>query len=99
MEKEKLIDKAGQLGTYLMDALKDNAGLVDVRGRGLMIGIELDSPVAALRKTLLFEKHIFTGSSSDPNVIRILPPLTIQKVQLNEFVQVFTELLSTTPAL
>ena len=99
MEKEKLIDKAGQLGTYLMDALKDNAGLVDVRGRGLMIGIELDSPVAALRKTLLFEKHVFTGSASDPNVIRILPPLTIQKVQLNEFVQVFTELLSTTPAL
>lgn len=99
MEKEKLIDKADQLGNYLMDVLKELPGLVEVRGRGLMIGIELETPVAALRKQLLFDKHIFTGSASDANVIRILPPLTIQKVQLNEFVQAFTELLSSTTAI
>ena len=99
IEKEKLVEKTAQLGQYLMERLTEVPGLVEIRGRGLMVGIELDGPVAALRKRLLFEKHIFTGSSSDPNVIRLLPPLNIQKVQLNEFLQAFTEIMQSTPAL
>ncbi len=79
MASEKLVENAAQTGQYLMSALQKMSGIKAVRGRGLMIGMEMAEPVAALRKQLLFEHQVFTGSSSEPNVMRLLPPLTIGK--------------------
>lgn len=90
IEKENLIDNATQLGNYLITALQKNEGIKEVRGMGLMIGIELHTPSTPLRNQLLDEFHIFTGSSSNKNTIRILPPLTITKNEVDEFLQAFT---------
>ncbi|RME99711.1 MAG: aminotransferase class III-fold pyridoxal phosphate-dependent enzyme [Bacteroidetes bacterium] len=75
--EEKLMDHAAAVGSYLLDALSDLTGIVAVRGKGLMIGVELDRPAAPLRKQLLFEEGIFTGSAAQANTIRLLPPLNI----------------------
>lgn len=72
-------------------------GISEVRGSGLMIGLEFDFPIKELRKHLLFEENIFTGSSSNPNVIRILPPLNIQKEQVDFFIEKLTAALKTIP--
>jgi len=56
-----------------------------VKGRGLMLGLEFDFEVASLRKKLIYEHHIFTGGSSNKNLIRILPPLTVQKSHFDTF--------------
>jgi len=87
LQKEELIPHAAEVGQVALDALRQLDSPKEVRGRGLMIGVEFDFPVAALRKTLLFEHHIFTGSSSNPNVLRLLPPLNIQEKELAFFVE------------
>jgi acetylornithine aminotransferase len=85
IEKENLKTNAKTLGEYLIQALKNIPQIKEVRGRGLMIGIEFDFPVADLRKKLLFEHHVFTGSSSNQKAIRLLPPLNITKAEADEF--------------
>jgi acetylornithine aminotransferase len=92
METEDLIKNAYEVGKYLMEQLKMLPHIKDLRGRGLMIGIEMEKPVSELRKQLLYEKHIFTGVAGN-NVIRLLPPLCIKKQQADEFLQAFTSLL------
>jgi acetylornithine aminotransferase len=79
--QEKLIDNANQLGHYLRSKLSDMEGIVEVRGSGLMIGIEFPFNTRELRSKLLFEHHLFVGSSSDPNTIRLLPPLNISQTE------------------
>lgn len=79
MNEEKLIDNARELGTYLISELKSNPRIREVRGEGLMIGIEMPFDTKALRSRLLFDHRLFVGSSSDPNTIRLLPPLTINR--------------------
>ena len=56
-----------------------------VKGRGLMLGIEFDFDTAALRKKLIYDQHIFTGSAKNKNLIRILPPLTVQNEHIDQF--------------
>lgn len=85
IETEDLISNASETGNYLLSALKEIDGIKEVRGRGLMIGIEFDSKVDVLRQKLLKEKHIFTGVSST-NIIRLLPPLTLDKQQADVFI-------------
>lgn len=84
MEDEKLMDNALQVGSYLIERLKGiKKGIKEVRGRGLMIGVELhpEFPAnAGLRDRLLFEHHIFTGAAG-PNVLRLLPPLCLSRQQ------------------
>ncbi len=97
MEKEKLVENAATVGKYLMDkldGLKENGAshIVDVRGRGLMIGIELDVPYSEIRKKLLFEEHVFTGCSGT-NVLRLLPPLCIGTAEADEFVEKLSKVL------
>ena len=58
-----------------------------IKGRGLMLGLEFDFPVAALRKELIYKHHIFTGNAKNPNLLRILPPLTIQKKHIDLFIE------------
>jgi acetylornithine aminotransferase len=90
IEREKLIDNSAKLGNYLLNELRQlNKGIKEIRGRGLMIGIELEFDSAAIRKKLLYEHKIFTGSSHDPNAIRLLPPLTLAQQQAEQFLESF----------
>ena len=88
MEDECLVDNAREVGDYLMTELKalqkTNSHITDVRGRGLMIGIELDVPHKEVREPLIYEQHVFTGCSGT-NMLRLLPPLCLTKAQADEF--------------
>lgn len=90
MEQEELVENSRQVGEYLMERLKElqqeQPHIVDVRGRGLMIGVELDIPYKEVRNRLLFQEHCFTGCSGT-NVIRLLPPLSVSKEQADAFVE------------
>lgn len=91
MEEERLIENAALIGDYLMEKLKGHKAIKELRGKGLMIGIELNEGYNTLRNRLLFEKHIFTGGAG-ANVIRLLPPLCITKEIADKFLEAFTEL-------
>ena len=86
MEKENLMENATSIGIYLMEELKKLPNIVEVRGRGLMIGIELPDTKADVKKNLLFKHKIFTGEAK-PNVIRLLPALNITKVEADLFLK------------
>lgn len=95
IEQENLVENAASVGSYLLEQLNSITGPAEVRGRGLMIGIEFDEPVKEIRQRLLFEKHIFTGVSSN-NVIRLLPPLCITGQDADRFLESYSQVLKTT---
>lgn len=86
MEREKLMDNAAAIGDYLITELKKLPKITEVRGRGLMIGIELPVELNEVKKNLLYKHHIFTGEAK-PNVIRLLPSLAITKVEADIFLE------------
>ena len=94
IEQEKLVDNAAEVGEYLMQRLRNEQlpHVVDVRGRGLMIGIELDVPYKEIRGRLVTEQHCFTGCSGT-NVIRLLPPLCMTKDMADDFIERFKAVL------
>lgn len=92
IKNEKLIENAANVGSYLLKELKMLPNIKDVRGKGLMIGIEFDDDAKELRKRLLFEKKIFTGASGT-NIIRLLPPLCLSKQQADIFLERLKECL------
>ncbi|APU66891.1 aspartate aminotransferase family protein [Christiangramia flava] len=85
IEKENLIENASELSEYIQQKAKEIPQIKKVKGRGLMIGLEFDFEVAALRKDLLFNYQIFTGAASNKKLLRILPPLNIQKEHFEAF--------------
>lgn len=87
MERERLVDNARETGDYLMQRLREAQlpHVVDVRGRGLMIGIELDVPQKPVREELVYGQHCFTGCSG-ANTLRLLPPLCFTKDLANIFI-------------
>ena len=89
MEDERLVDNARETGDYLMARLKElqaeEKHIADVRGRGLMIGIDLDMPHKELRSRLVYDEHCFTGCAST-NILRLLPPLTFTKAMADDFI-------------
>lgn len=89
---EHLMENALKIGNYLMTELKKIPQIKEVRGLGLMIGIEFDQPVKEIRSRLLFEKKIFTGASGT-NIIRLLPPLCLSKSDADLFLSGFKELV------
>ena len=91
IKDEHLIENATVQGEYLMQHLTGNPAVKQLRGRGLMIGIEVNDGFENLRDKLLFEKHIFTGGAG-ANVIRLLPPLCISREQAALFIESFNEL-------
>ena len=93
MEEEKLLDNANRVGSYLINELKGIEGIKEVRGCGLMIGIEFNEPIKEIRRRLLFEERVFTGVSGT-NVIRLLPPLTLTMEQAQEFIKRFKKVLA-----
>ena len=92
MESDNLLDNVNKVGDYLLEELKKIDGIKEVRGRGLMIGIEFDEPVKDIRRKLLFEEHVFTGVSGT-NTIRLLPPLTLTMEQATLFIDKFKKVL------
>ena len=86
MEDEHLVENAASVGQYLLDELQKAKlpHVAEVRGRGLMIGVELDIPYKEVRNKLLFEEHCFTGCSGT-NVLRLLPPLCLTKDEASDF--------------
>lgn len=86
IEEEHLVENAAKVGQFLMDGIRSMhlPHVVDVRGRGLMIGVELDVPYKEIRSKLLFEEHCFTGCSGT-NVLRLLPPLCLSEAEAADF--------------
>jgi acetylornithine/N-succinyldiaminopimelate aminotransferase len=89
IKAENLVENARITGSYFIGQLKQLKGVKEVRGMGLMIGAELSSPCAPVRNDLLKTHNIFTGSSSNKNTLRILPPLTINKAHVDQFMEAF----------
>lgn len=89
---EKLINNALKVGQHLLDTIPSKTPVKDVRGRGLMIGIEMDTPVAPFRTSLLYDSHIFTGVAGQ-SMIRLLPPLCLTIEQADTFTNAFNTLL------
>ena len=92
MKEENLVENAREVGEYLMAELRKIPQIKEVRGLGLMIGMEFDYPVKDLRKALVMEKRVFTGASGT-NVIRLLPPLCFTRALADEFLTRFKSLL------
>ncbi len=97
MEQEHLVENAARVGDFLIKQLKElkasQPHIIDVRGRGLMIGIELDIPHKEVRSRLVYEQHCFTGCSGT-NLLRLLPPLCITEAEATLFIEKLKAALS-----
>ena len=91
IENENLVENAAKIGKYFEDAFKDDKAVKEYRGKGLMIGLELNDEYVGLRNKLLFEKHFFTGAAG-AQVIRLLPSLTVSQETAESFVAAWREL-------
>lgn len=85
LETENLMQNVKEMSAYFLSQAKAVPHLKSIKGRGLMLGLEFDFPISELRKKLIHTHKIFTGSAKNPNLIRILPPLTIQKTHIDQF--------------
>lgn len=90
IESESLMQNAAETGIYLMTQLKACSGIKEVRGRGLMIGIDLPAEKSDLRKRLLHKGRVFTGEAK-PNVVRLLPSLALTRTEADHFLEKFYE--------
>lgn len=93
MEEDNLMQNAAECGSYLIEELEKFKQVNEVRGRGLMIGIDLPAEFAHAKKDLLFKHHIFTGEAK-PNVIRLLPALNLTKAHADQFLEAFDKVLN-----
>ncbi|MDB4901873.1 MAG: argD [Mucilaginibacter sp.] len=98
MTADNLMNNAAEVGGYLISELKKFDQVKEVRGRGLMIGIELPAELAHVRKELLFTHHIFTGEAK-PNVVRLLPALNLTKAHADRFLEAFSSILIKAPSI
>ncbi|MBI1226008.1 MAG: aminotransferase class III-fold pyridoxal phosphate-dependent enzyme [Bacteroidetes bacterium] len=89
IENEHLIENAAKQGERLFAELNGLEGIKEIRGKGLMIGVELEFPAAPFRKKLMEEFGVFTGSSSNKNTVRLLPPLSVNDAEVEEFLGAF----------
>ncbi|MGB5376651.1 aspartate aminotransferase family protein [Muriicola sp.] len=94
LEEEKLISKAQELGRYFTEKALQIPEVKRVKGKGLMLGLEFDFEVAPIRKKLIYDQHIFTGSAKDKKVLRILPALTIHKTHIDHFFDALKQVLA-----
>jgi acetylornithine/N-succinyldiaminopimelate aminotransferase len=93
IEKEKLMANVLVIEKYFFEAIKQIPEIIKVKGRGLMLGVEFDFEVGPLRKKMIMEKHIFTGSANNKNLLRILPPLTVKENDIDTFIMALKESL------
>lgn len=93
MEKENLIDNCAKVGAHLLEELKKIKGIKEVRGRGLMIGLEFEQPIKAIREKLLYDEKVFTGVAGQ-YTIRLLPPLCLSMAEADDFLARFKRVLA-----
>ena len=93
IEQEGLMANALAVGEYIKESLPKSPRIKEVRGKGLMLGIEFNESVAPLRQALLYDKHIFTGVAGQ-NMIRLLAPLCLTKAEADRFLEAFNEVLA-----
>jgi len=94
LKEENLLENARILSEYFIEKAAEISEIKKIKGRGLMLGIEFSFPISELRKNLIFKHHIFTGSAMNPNLLRILPPLTIKKQHVDQFFEALKKELS-----
>ena len=92
MKEEHLVENAARVGSFLLNELKGFKGIKEVRGEGLMIGLEFEEPIKELRSRLIYDEHVFTGASGT-NVLRLLPPLCLSMEEADEFLARFKRVL------
>ncbi len=93
IEKEDLQQNAREIGNYFIENAKQIPEIINIKGKGLMLGIEFNYEVKEIRKKLIYDKKIFTGSSGNKNLLRILPPLTIKKKHIDIFFESLKEVI------
>ncbi len=93
IEAENLIDNAGLTGEYFLSKASSLEGVQKVKGKGLMLGVEFDFEVSELRKKLIYDQHIFTGGAMNKKLLRILPPLTVGKKEIDQFIEAVQSVL------
>ncbi|WP_108803838.1 aspartate aminotransferase family protein [Aquimarina sp. Aq107] len=93
LETENLIDNARLTGDYFVSQALRIPGVRKVKGRGLMLGLEFDFEVGDLRKKLIYDEHIFTGGAMNKKLLRILPPLTVGKSEIDQFIRALQDIL------
>ncbi len=93
IEAENLIDNAKLTGEYFMSQANKIPGVQTIKGKGLMLGLEFDFEVGDLRKRLIYDQHIFTGGAMNKKLLRILPPLTIGKKEIDQFINALQNVL------
>ncbi|HUM52750.1 MAG TPA: aminotransferase class III-fold pyridoxal phosphate-dependent enzyme [Chitinophagales bacterium] len=94
IENENLIENAIEVGNYLIEQCMLLQNVKEVRGKGLMIGIEFDFPIKELRDKLIYEHQIFVGNSNQPNTLRLLPSLTITKTEVDILIDAISKILT-----
>lgn len=94
LKEENLLANAAAVGQALSAQLSKIPGITAIRGKGLMIGIEFDKPVVEMRKRLLFDEQVFTGSASDPKTLRLLPPLSLSQSEAGIFLKKLEKVVS-----
>ena len=85
IQEEKLIDNVNEVSKCFISIAKTIPQIKNIKGKGLMLGLEFDFEVAELRKKLIYDHHIFTGGATNKKLLRILPPLTIKKEHIDQF--------------
>ena len=93
IEEQKLMDNVNEMSSYFIKIAKTIPQIKNIKGKGLMLGIEFDFEVGDLRKRLIYDYHIFTGGAMNKNLLRILPPLTVKKDHINQFFEALIDLL------
>ncbi|WP_218598731.1 aspartate aminotransferase family protein [Polaribacter sp. NJDZ03] len=93
IEEENLIDNVNEMSAYFIKIAKTIPEIKNIKGRGLMLGLEFDFEVGDLRKKLIYDYHIFTGGAMNKNLLRILPPLTVRKDHIDQFFEALVDAL------
>lgn len=93
LKEEQLMQNAKDISAYFIEKARAIPQVKQIKGRGLMLGMEFDVEVGELRKKLIHDKHIFTGGSSNKKLLRILPPLTVKKEHIDAFFEALKAIL------
>lgn len=93
IEKEKLMENVKEISTYFLSEIKQIPQIKNIKGRGLMVGVEFEFEVGELRKELIYDHNIFTGGAMNKKLLRILPPLNVKKEHIDTFIKALKEIL------
>lgn len=94
LKEESLVENARKRGEQITSELQNFSKVKEVRGRGLMIGIQCDSPISEMRRNMLFDDELFVGSAAEPSTIRLLPPLSVSEQQVDEALSILRKYLN-----